>query len=224
MVVGAILCRGLHTVTAVLRVMGLGGEGRFEKYPRVLSRACGSKLQGAKMLLGLVVVLLPAGWPLLRGVDETIERRGGRKIKAKGGYRDGVRSSQKSCVKCFGLKWISMRVIVPLPWSSRPWALPFLSVLAPAKRANEKAQKRHKTTIDWAVQMVKGVARWLAHRAWVLLGDGGYAWWGWPGPVLASRCPGCLGSVWMPASMSFHPLGWLAGGVPSLRKERSYPP
>jgi hypothetical protein len=38
--VGAILCRGPHTVTAVLRVMGLGGERRFEKYHRVLSRAC----------------------------------------------------------------------------------------------------------------------------------------------------------------------------------------
>jgi DDE superfamily endonuclease len=173
--VGAILCRGPHTVTAVLRVMGLGGERRFEKYHRVLSRACWSGLQGAKILVGLVVVLLPAGWPLLIGVDETIERRGGRKIKAKGCYRDAVRSSQKTCVKCFGLKWISMMVIVPLPWSSRPWALPFLTVLAPAERANEKAQKRHKTTIDWTVQMVKGVARWLAHRAWVLLGDGGYA-------------------------------------------------
>jgi DDE superfamily endonuclease len=173
--VGAILCRGPHTVTAVLGVMGLGGERRFEKYHRVLSRACWSGLQGAKVLLGLVVLVLPAGWPLLIGVDEKIERRGGRKIKAKGCYRDAVRSSQKSCVKCFGLKWISRMVIVPLPWSSRPWALPFLTVLAPAERANEKAQKRHKSTIDWTVQMVKGVARWLAHRAWVLLGDGSYA-------------------------------------------------
>jgi DDE superfamily endonuclease len=175
LLVGAILCRGPHTVTAALRVMGLGDERRFEKYHRVLSRACWPGLQGAKILLGLVVLLIPPGWPLLIGVDETIERRGGRKIKATGCYRDAVRSSQKTCVKCFGLKWISMMVIVPLPWSSRPWALPFLSVLAPSKRANEKAKKRHKTTIDWTVQMVKAVARWLGHRAWVLLGDGGYA-------------------------------------------------
>jgi DDE superfamily endonuclease len=156
LVVGAIRCRGPHTVTAVLRVMGLVGERGFEKYHRVLSRARWAGLQGAKILLGLVVLLICAGWPLLIGVDETIERGGGRKIKAKGCYRDAVRSSQKTCVKCFGLKWISMRVIVPLPWSSGPWALPFLSVLAPSSRANEKAQKRHKTTIDWAVQMGVG--------------------------------------------------------------------
>jgi hypothetical protein len=54
LVVGAILCRGVHTVTAVLRVVGLGGERRFEKYHRVLSRACWSGRQGAKMLLGLL--------------------------------------------------------------------------------------------------------------------------------------------------------------------------
>jgi hypothetical protein len=175
LVVGAILCRGPHTVTAVLRVMGLGGERRFEKYHRVLSRAGWSGLQGAKILLGLLVLLVPGGWPLLIGVDETIERRSGRRIKAKGCYRDAVRSTQKVCVKCFGLKWISMMLIVPVPWSGRCWALPFLTVLAPSKRANEKAQKRHKTTVNWTVQMVKGVARWLGRRAWVLLGDGSYA-------------------------------------------------
>jgi hypothetical protein len=128
LLVGAILCRGPHTVTAVLRVMGLGGERRFEKYHRVLSRACWSGLQGAKILLGLLVLLVPCGWPLLMGVDETIERRSGRRIKAKGCYRDAVRSTQKVCVKCFGLKWISMMLIVPLPWSGRCWALPFLTV------------------------------------------------------------------------------------------------
>ncbi|HZC02790.1 MAG TPA: transposase [Gammaproteobacteria bacterium] len=141
----------------------------------MLSRAGWSGLQGAKILLGLLVLLVPCGWPLLIGVDETIERRSGRRIKAKGCYRDAVRSTQKVCVKCFGLKWISMMLIVPVPWSGRCWALPCLTVLAPSKRANEKAQKRHKTTVNWTVQMVKGVARWLGRRAWALLGDGSYA-------------------------------------------------
>jgi hypothetical protein len=56
-----------------------------------------------------------------------------------------------------------MMLLVPLPWSARPWALPFLTVLAPSQRANEAAGKRHKTTIDWTVQMVKGVGRWPYH-------------------------------------------------------------
>ena len=173
LLIGALLCRGPRTVSSVLRVMGLGAERRFEKYHRVLSRARWSGLQGAKILLGLLIRLLPSGWPILVGVDETLERRRGAKIKAKGYYRDAVRSSEKVVVKCYGLQWNSMMLLVPLPWSSRVWALPFLTVLVPSKRANESAGRRHKTCIDWTQQMVKVVSRWL-RRPWVLIGDGSY--------------------------------------------------
>jgi hypothetical protein len=172
---GAVLCRGPRTVASVLRVMGLGGERRFEKYHRVLNRARWSGLQGAKILLGLLIVLLPAWLPLEIGVDETIERRKGSQIKAKGRYRDAVRSTKGTVVKCYGLKWISLMLLVPLPWSRRPWALPFLTLLAPSERANRQAKRRHKTTVDWTIQAVKVVSRWLGRRRWTLLGDGGYA-------------------------------------------------
>ena len=99
LLLGAILCRGPRTVASVLRVMGLSEERRFEKYHRVLSRARWSGLQGAKILLGLLITMLPASWPILIGVDETLERRRGRNIKAKGYYRDAVRSSEKVVVK-----------------------------------------------------------------------------------------------------------------------------
>jgi len=173
--IGAVLCRGPRTVASVLRVMGLGGERRFEKYHRVLNRARWSGLQGAKILLGLLIALLPASWDWDIVVDETIERRNGRRIKAKGRYRDAVRSTRGTVVKCYGLKWISLMLLVPLPWSTRPWALPFLTILAPSERANTAAQRRHKTTVDWTVQAVKAISRWLGGRRWTLIGDGGYA-------------------------------------------------
>ncbi len=172
---GAILCNGPRTVAAILRVVGLGSEKRFGKYHRVLNRAKWSGLQGSKILFGLLIQLLPPSYSIIILIDETIERRKGKKIKAKGVYRDAVRSSQSEVVKCFGLKWISMMLVVPLPWSSRPWALPFLTVLAPSKKANENEGKRHKTTIDWTTQMVLVVSRWLGNRAWILVGDGAYA-------------------------------------------------
>ena len=172
---GAVLCRGPRTVASVLRVMGLGGERRFEKYHRVLNRARWSGLQGAKILLGLLIAILPASWPLEIVADETIERRDGRRIKAKGRYRDAVRSTKGTVVKCYGLKWISLMLLVPLPWSTRPWALPFLTILAPSERANTAAKRRHKTTVDWTVQAVKAISRWLGSRRWTLIGDGGYA-------------------------------------------------
>lgn len=173
---GAIRCQGPHTVAAVLRVMGLAGCRTFPKYHRVLSRAKWSGLQGAKILFGLVVgVVQAAGVPLRLGVDETIARRTGRKIKAKGKYRDAVRSTQSVVVKCYGLKWISLLLLVPLPWSKRSGALPFLTLRAPSGPANVRASKPHKTTVEWTIRMVNVVSRWLSTAAWTLIGDGAYA-------------------------------------------------
>jgi len=140
LVTGAILCQGPHTITAILRVMGLASSQKYSKYHRVLSRAKWSGLQGAKILLGMLVVLVKsAGFPIIIGIDETIERRKGE--KAKGKYRDAVRSTKSEVVKCWGLKWVCLMVIIPLPWSTRPWALPFLTILAPHEKANIAAGK-----------------------------------------------------------------------------------
>ena len=108
----------MRTVSAVLRVMGLKGEQRFGKYHRVLSRARWSGLVGARMLLGLLVALLPPGWPIRVGVDETVERRKGRTILAEGVYRDAVRSCEKHVVKCLGLKWVAGCAWCPCPGAS----------------------------------------------------------------------------------------------------------
>lgn len=174
LIIGSILCQGRRTVAAALRVMGLAQEPRFERYHRVLSRAHWSGLQAAHILLGLVIQVLPAHWVPLLVVDDPVERRRGKRVHAKGCYRDPVRSTATHVVKCFGLKWLSLMVLVPLPWCSRPWALPVLTLLAPSERANHHAKKRHKTTLDWTGQVVKVVSRWL-RRPWVLLGDGAFA-------------------------------------------------
>jgi hypothetical protein len=157
-------------------MMGLDQDTSFCKYHRVLSRAKWSGLQGAKILLGLLVgLLIIAGAPIVIAVDETLERRKGAKIKAKSKYRDAVRSTQSDVVKCWGLKWICFMVLVPMPWSKRPWALPFLTLLAPSEKANQKAGKSHKTTVDWTIVAVKLISRWVKLAAWTLVGDGAYA-------------------------------------------------
>jgi hypothetical protein len=175
LITGAVLCQGPYTVAAGLRVMGLGQERRLARYPRVLSRDRGSGLHAAQILLGLVVRLLPAHRVPIGVVDDTVERRQGKQIRAKGCYRDALGSTKKQVVKGLGLKWISLMRIVRLPWCSRPWALPFLTVLAPSERANQQQGKRHKTTGDWTRQRIKGVSRGFGQRPWLLGGDGAYA-------------------------------------------------
>ncbi len=171
---GAILCQGARRVSSILRVMGLSQEKRFEKYHRVLNRAKWNNLSCAKILLGLLLQLLPASFPILIVVDDTVERRSGKKIKAKGCYRDACRSTEKLVVKCFGLKWVCLMLIVPLPWCKRPWALPFMTILAPSKKCNERKNRRHKTSIDWTIIAIRVISRWIK-RSFVLIGDGGFA-------------------------------------------------
>src|SRR5918912_3017861 len=176
LVIGAILAPGRRTVSAILRVMGLRSERQFQRYHRVLNRVKWSGLLISRILLSLLVsTFLAAGMPLLIVVDETIERRSGAKIRAKGVFRDAVRSSKKHVVHCFGLRWISMMLLVPVPWSPRLWALPFLTVLAPNEKTNRANGKRHKTSIDWIGQMIRVVRRWVPGRAIVLVVDGGLA-------------------------------------------------
>ena len=173
--IGAILSPGKRTVTSSLIVMGLKDEKRFTNYHRVLNRAKWAPLACSGILLGMLIKLVPDTWPLIIVVDETIERRKGPNIKAKGCYRDAVRSTHKKVITCFGLKWIAMMIIIFVPWAKRPWALPFLTVLAPSEACNESAKKRHKTTVDWTCQMIMQVRRWVPERAIVLAGDGAYA-------------------------------------------------
>ena len=175
LMVGAILAPGKRTVTAVLRIMGLSQEQHFQNYHRVLNRAVWSNLVISAVLLRLLLnTFLPLG-PVVIGIDETIERRRGKKIKAKGIYRDPVRSSKSHFVKASGLRWISMMLLVNIPWARRIWGLPFLTVLAPSERYYESKPRGHKKLTDWARQMGMQVRRWLPKRKIIMVADSSYA-------------------------------------------------
>jgi hypothetical protein len=176
LVVGAILAPGRRTVTSVLRVMGLSSERQYQNYHRVLNRARWSSRELSRRLLAVLVQVFVAGdEPVLVGLDETIERRRGAKIAAKGIYRDPVRSSKSHFVKASGLRWISMQGLAKIPWADRVWGLPFLTVLAPSERATLARGRRHKTVPDWGRQMLRQLRRWLPERALVVVADSTYA-------------------------------------------------
>ena len=86
LLIGAILVAGTRTVTAVLRIMGLSEERHFQTYHRVLNRAAwSSRALSQTLLLLLVKTFVPNG-PIICGLDDTIERRRGPQIKARGIY------------------------------------------------------------------------------------------------------------------------------------------
>ena len=176
LLVGAILTPGQRTVAAALRVMGRSDQRDYARYHEVLNRAVWSSRQAARILLVLLLQHLDGGdGPLIFGIDETLERRRGAKIKARAIYRDPVRSSRSQVVKASGLRWISLMWLGHVPWAGRHWALPVLTVLAPSTRYYQQQGRQHKKLTDWARQMVMQLRRWLPHRPLVLVGDNSYA-------------------------------------------------
>jgi DDE superfamily endonuclease len=172
---GAVLAPGKRTVTAMLQIMGRSAASDFQTYHRVLNRAVWSPLTASRLLLRLLVaVFIPRGVVVV-GLDDTIERRRGEQIKAKGIYRDPVRSSQAYFVKVRGLRWLACMVLLPLSWANRVWALPFLTVLCPSERFYEQRGRRHQTLTERAWQMIRLVGRWLPDRDLVFVADSSFA-------------------------------------------------
>jgi hypothetical protein len=176
LIAGAILTPGRRTLSSALRAMGLDQQRTFHRYHRVLSRAKWSSMEASRILLdSLVEAFVAEGHPLVVGVDETLERRQGKKIAAKGIYRDPVRSSRTHFVKTSALRWICVVLLAEVPWASRVWALPFASALAYSERYAKGQGKRHKSLTEWAWQMLLLVRRWHPKRQIVAVADGGYA-------------------------------------------------
>jgi DDE superfamily endonuclease len=175
LVTGAILARGQRTVTAVLRVMGLRAEKHFVNYHRVLQRARWSSHALSQTLLRVLVMTFAPTGTIVFGGDETIERRRGSQIKARGIYRDAVRSSHSHVVKASGLRWVTLMLLAPIPFAARIWALPFLTLLAPSERFYETSVRTHKKLTDWMRQALLQIRRWLPGRTLVFVADSSYA-------------------------------------------------
>src|SRR5947208_4903682 len=175
LVAGAVLASGQRTVSAALRVMGLADRPGFGRYHEVLSEArWDSRALARTLLRHLLDRLLPEGEVVIVP-DDSIERRWGPHIRDRGIYRDPVRSSHGFFVKTSGLRWLSLAVVLPIPWAKRRWALPFLTILAPSQRANAERGRRHKPLTRWAIQAILQTKRWLPERAITIVGDSNFA-------------------------------------------------
>jgi hypothetical protein len=175
LIAGTILAPGRRTITSALGIMGLREITTFTSFHRVLNRNRWSARHLAVRLLHQLVKAFVSEGPVVIAIDETIERRWGARIKARGIYRDPVRSSHGHFVKASGLRWISIMLLAPIPWAGRVWALPFLTVLAPSERFARESGRRHKLLTDWARQMLILVARWLPERQVIAVADMSYA-------------------------------------------------
>src|SRR4051812_902054 len=175
LLIGAILTPGRRTVASALRIMGRAQDRRFVNVHRILNPAAWGPRAGGRILLGLLIAAFAPRGPVVLALDDTIERRRGKRIAAKGIYRDPVRSSDSHFVKASGLRWMSLMLLAPIPWAGRIWALPFLTALVPSERACREKARRHKPLLDVGRQLALQARRRLRGRDLVLVGDSGFS-------------------------------------------------
>jgi len=176
LIAGVILAPSRRTVTSALRILGRERDPDFCTFHRILNRAAwSSRVVAGRLLVLLIAAFVPTGAPVVIGLDDTIERRWGPKISARGIYRDPVRSSKGHFVKASGLRWLSVMLLVRVPWADRIMALPFLTLLAPSKRFYTGKSRAPKTLLDWARQAALQIRRWLPDRYIVLVADSAFA-------------------------------------------------
>ena len=176
LLVGTLLVRGRRTVTAALRHMGLSERPTFSLYHHVLNRARWSALAASRQLLPVLVrTFIAFGSALTFVIDETFERRWGRRIKKRGHYRDPLASSKQRSVATSGVRWIVLALVITPPWAARAWALPLLSVLATTPEMSQRLGQRHKTIAQYARQISLLVRRWLPMADLTVLGDQAYS-------------------------------------------------
>lgn len=171
--VGGTICRGGRTVCGCLRALGMKGETAFANYHHLLSRSKIDMLQGVKVLIKMLLPL--AGNSIILVVDEHLERRRGDKIKAKATYRDPVASSKSWLVKCTGLKWVVLTMLIRFPWSKRHFALPIFCVLRYPEDHPKNLKRNLRSGTDLICQMLIVIRRWFPSLSITLLGDGDYA-------------------------------------------------
>jgi DDE superfamily endonuclease len=171
LLVGAILAPGRRTVGSALRAMGLDRFERFHRYHRVLSRARWSSLEASRILLGVLLEAFVGEGPLILGIDETLERRYGKKISARGVYRDPVRSTHETFVKSSGLRWVCAMLLVEVPFRFSGMGLAFpLGSGSLRALCRPAGQRSHKKISEWAWQLLLVLRRWYPQRE-IVTGD-----------------------------------------------------
>jgi DDE superfamily endonuclease len=176
LIVGTLLTRGRRTVAAALRQMGLRDEPHFRLYHQVLNRARWSTLDLSRRLLYLLVqTFVAVGGELTFVIDETLERRRGRRLRTRGHDRDPLASSKQCSIATSGVRWIVLTLIITPPWTQRSWALPVLSVPAPSPEVSQRLGVRHQTVPHRARQMMLVIRRWLPGGQMTIIGDQTYS-------------------------------------------------
>jgi hypothetical protein len=170
----ALLTVGDRTVSNVLRLLSLVETVNPSTYHRLFSHRRWQSRPLAYVISKFVLErFVPVGTIKICG-DETVDGHRGKKVYGKARHRDAVRSANSHTVFRYGHKWVVLAILVKLPYTNRPFALPVLVALYRSKQFNAEEGRRHKTPVDLMCGLLATLIRWFPERKFVFAGDGAY--------------------------------------------------
>jgi uncharacterized protein YerC len=124
----------------------------------------------------LLTVLLDhviAQGPVLVAGDDPVTEHPGPRVCGKGRHRDGVRSPHRYTAYRWGHQGVVLSVLVKVPFTTRPWALPVLAALYRPPEWDHVHGTRHKTPAHLARLLLARLRRWFPARQFLFVGDPG---------------------------------------------------
>src|SRR6266576_5029344 len=119
---------GKRSVCGMLAGASLSQLWPHDRAHRFFSRARWSADDLGLAVARLVVTLLvPAGEPVTVAIDDTLFRRRGKKVWAASWFHDG--SAPGPAKTGYGNNWVVLGIVVRLPFTSRPVAVPVMAKL-----------------------------------------------------------------------------------------------
>jgi len=173
--VGWVLTNGPHAVTQALVVTGIPGRRHHEAFHRFFSRGTWITDRVGRLLFDKVIAKLVAPDAAIRAVvDDTLATKKGPEVFGIGSHLDPVRSTKAFRVFAFGHVWVVLAVVVSVPFSLRPWALPILFRLYRNKKDCKKKGGRYRKKTELAREMITILASWAPERRIEIAADSAY--------------------------------------------------
>lgn len=170
----AIVVVGDRTVSAVIRLLAIIEPINPSTFHRLFSHRHWSSRQLGRVIARFVIErFCPEGFIRICG-DETVDGHRGKKVYGKARHRDAVRSSHSHTVYRYGHKWVVVAVLVQLPYTSRPMALPLLVALYRDRKTNQSEGRAHKTPAELMAGLLAMLMHWFPERKFIFAGDNAY--------------------------------------------------
>ena len=173
MVVAWLVCLGRRTVSRVWETTGRSAAEDHSRAFRLFSEAAWNWDEVGRILLVKLLAAFAPGSRVWLVVDDTLCHKRGAKVAFGGIFLDAVLSSKRHKVFRFGTNWVTLGLIIDLPFrEDRFFCVNVLWRLYAKKDKNSPGT--HRTKPRLALEMVVVAAAWLPGRQLIVVGDSAY--------------------------------------------------